>query len=105
MDSAYYAKLELVKSAVTDASDRFPKFREYLFEGVFWLLDLMEQEIVQSGIPKQQYLIAQIQIMKEEASRCTKDSSAVFDAFTIQQAYSRLRMFGPEHPEDPSQSE
>ena len=105
MDSAYYAKLELVKSAVTDATERYPKAREYLFEGVFWLLDLIEQEIAQSGIPKQQYLIAQIQIMKVEASRCTKDQTAIFDAFTLEQAYSRLRMFGPEHPEGPPQPE
>ena len=105
MDSAYYAKLELVKSAVTDASERYPKAREYLFEGVFWLLDLMEQEIVRSGIPKQEYLIAQVQIMKAESSRCTKDMTVVFDAFTIGQAYSRLRMFGPDHPEGPPQSE
>jgi hypothetical protein len=94
MDSSFVAKVELVHAAFTALPDNSTMARERLLEGAFWLLDLMESDILDRHT-NPPYLMAFINLLKDEASRLTKEPDSKVDAFTLSEAYSRLRMFAP----------
>lgn len=95
MESSYFAKVELVRAAFIALPDNSTTAREHLLEGAFWLLDIIEQAILESDHPNPPYVIAFVYILKDEASRLTKEPESSVNEFTLSESYSRLRTFAP----------
>jgi len=77
MESSYEAKLSLLEAALSTRGELTEHYRRTLFEGVFWLLDLLEEEIVARNDDRKDYCLSYIYELKEAAERCFRDGGFV----------------------------
>ena len=89
MESSYNAKLTLLETALSRREQMTDYYRKSLFEGIFWLVDLIESDIVSRNDPRADYCLAYVHEIKVEAERCFKDGGFV-DADTVMRCCTKL---------------
>ena len=101
MNCSFQAKVALIHSALRDETERTEHMRRHMFEGVFWMLDLLEQEIESRNPPNASYLRPFVAILKSHTEEAFKTGNPLHE-FDTRECCTKLLSFGP-RDKDPSQ--
>jgi hypothetical protein len=96
MESSFNSKLTLLQAALSFREEMLPRKRQLHFEGLFWLIDVLEGEIRTHQIPDERYRLTHIHDLKEEVERCFKEAGAFVDSATAMSCCAKLTCSIPE---------
>ncbi len=96
MDSLYQSKLTLLEAALSFREDITDHRKKLLFDGIFWLVDELEQEIRAQARGDESYCLSHILELKEEAERCFKQPGAFVAPNVVRSCCAKLISCSPQ---------
>lgn len=92
----YQSKLALLEAALSFREEMTEHRRQLLFDGIFWLVDQLEEEIrAQARDDDEAYCLSFIHELKREAERCFRQQDAFVATEIVRSCCAKLSSCAP----------